>query len=327
MIKAISNKITHLKELIEYQIFQERYPLLHFFYRRYGKGKNAIGVVFMLHRVSKRIKGHIPNNEHLKVSPDFLEKVIIKYKRAGFSFISLNQLYNIINGKIKSDKPFVCFTMDDGYLDNYENAYPIFKKYQVPFAIFVATDFPDKKAVLWWYVIEDLILKSTEIQLSDGSKYTCATFQEKWNTFRYLREKILLLNQQNIAKELNELFINYHLDWYSPIQTLSMDWEQVEKLAQEPLCTIGGHTVSHVALNKLSMEVLDSEITNGMNIIKSHIGYEPEYFAYPYGSEKENSEREYLYIKESNIKMAFISYDGFVYSDCQLEKVPRFMLK
>ena len=327
MIKAISNKTTHLKDLIEYHFFQERYPLLHFFYRRYGKGRNAIGVVFMLHRVSKRIKGHIPNNEHLKVSPDLLEKVIIKYKRAGFSFISLNQLYNIINGKIKSDKPFVCFTMDDGYLDNYENAYPIFKKYQVPFAIFVATDFPDKKAVLWWYVIEDLILKSTEIQLSDGSKYACGTFQEKWNTFRYLREKILLLNQLNIVKELNELFINYHLDWYSPIQTLSMNWEQVEELAQEPLCTIGGHTVSHVALNKLTMEDLDNEITNGIEIIESHTGYKAAYFAYPYGSEKENGEREYDYIKNSHIKMAFISYGSFVYTNSQLEQVPRFMLK
>ena len=34
-----------------------------------------------------------------------------------------------------------------------------------------------------------------------------------------------------------------------------------------------------------------------------------------------------MLIKESDIKMAFISYDGFVYSDCQLEKVPRFMLQ
>ena len=84
--------------------------------------------------------------------------------------------------------------MDDGYLDNYENAYPIFKKHQIPFAIFVATDFPDKKAVLWWYVIEELILNSTEIQLSDGSQYTCETFQEKWDTFRYIREKVLLLD-------------------------------------------------------------------------------------------------------------------------------------
>ena len=194
----------HVKEMLEYIVFQERYPLLNYFYRQYGKGKNAKGVVFMLHRVSERINGHLPNNEHLKISSDFLEKVIVKYKDAGFSFLSLDQLYDVITGKSNIDKPFVCFTMDDGYLDNYENAYPIFKKHNIPFAIFIATDFPNKKAILWWYVIEDLILNSKEIHLSDGSKYNCSTFQEKWNTFRYIREKVLMLDQQNIVNKLNE---------------------------------------------------------------------------------------------------------------------------
>ena len=327
MIKAINDKITHLKNLIEYNLFQERYPLLNNYYRLYGKGKNARGVVFMLHRVSARIHGHLPNNEDLKISPEFLEHVIVKYKNAGFAFLSLDQLYNVLSGKKNISKPFICFTIDDGYLDNFENAYPIFKKYQVPFAIFVATDFPDKKAILWWYVIEDLILNSTEIELSDGSKYTCKTFQEKWDTFRYIREKVLLLNQSNIVNELNELFSNYQLDWLDPIQSLSMNWEQVKILTQEPLCTIGGHTVSHVALNKLSMEDLDREISNGMIMIKSHTGYEPEYFAYPYGSEKENGEREYRYIKKSDIKMAFISHGDFIYPNSRLEQVPRYMLK
>ena len=31
--------------------------------------------------------------------------------------------------------------------------------------------------------------------------------------------------------------------------------------------------------------------------------------------------------KKSDIKMAFISYGDFVYPDCQLEQVSRFMLK
>ena len=327
MVKALYHKMAHLKDVIEYHVLQERYPLLNYFYRHHGKGKNAKGVVFMLHRVSERIDGNLPNNEHLKISPAFLEKVIVKYKKAGFSFLSLDQLYEIISGKSNIGKPFVCFTMDDGYLDNYENAYPIFKKHQVPFAIFVATDFPDKKAVLWWYVIEKLIMNSAEIELSDGSKYICETFQEKWDTFRYIREKVLLLNPRNLVNELNELFANYNLDWYTPIQTLSMNWEQIKKLTQEPLCTIGGHTVSHVALNKLSMEDMDSEITKGINIILSHTGYKTRYFAYPYGSEKENGEREFNYIRNSNFKMAFISYGGFVIPDCQLEQVPRFMLK
>ena len=327
MIKAICNKLTHLEEWIKYHLFQERYPLLNHLYRQYGKGKKANGVVFMLHRVSKRTDGHLPNNEHLKVSPEFLEKVIVKYQKAGFSFLSLDQLYDVISGKSIICKPFVCFTMDDGYLDNYEIAYPIFKKYQIPFAIFVATDFPDKKAVLWWYTIEELILNSTEIQLSDGSTYSCKSFQEKWDTFRYIREKVLRLNQSHIVDELNDLFANYHLDWYAPVQSLSMNWEQVKNLTHEPLCTIGSHTVSHVALNKLSLKELDNEITNGINLIKSHTGYKPVYFAYPYGSVKENGEREFQYIRNSNIKMAFISYGDFIYPNSQIEQVPRFMLK
>ena len=319
--------MTHLKDLIEYNLFQERYPLLKNYYRKYGKGKNAMGVVFMLHRVCERIHGHLPNNEDLKISPKFLEHVIVKYKNTGFEFLSLDQLYEVLSGKKCICKPFVCFTIDDGYLDNFENAYPIFKKHQVPFAIFVATDFPDKKAILWWYVIEELILNSTEVLLSDGSKYTCKTFQEKWDTFRYIREKVLLLNQNNLFNELNKLFTKYQLDWLAPIQNLSMNWEQIKALTLEPLCTIGGHTVSHVALNQLSMEELDSEITNGMLIIKSHTGHLPEYFAYPYGSEKENGEREYHYIKKSDIKMAFISSGDFINKYSQLEQVPRYMLK
>ena len=327
MIKGTCSKIAHLIKTIEYYFFQERYPMLNYFYRRYGKGKKANGVVFMLHRVSERIDGHLPNNEHLKVSPSFLENVIVKYKKAGFTFLSLDQLYDIISEKKDIHKPFVCFTMDDGYLDNYENAYPIFKKYNIPFAIFVSTDFPDRKAVLWWYVIEELILKSSEIHLSDGSKYICKTFQEKWDVFRILRKIVLLLNQTNLVNNLNELFADYNLDWYSPIQDLSMTWEQVNNLTKEPLCTIGSHTVSHVALNRLSFKELESEIQNGINIIKSQTNYNPAYFAYPYGSSKENGEREYHYLRNSDIKMAFISDGGLVYPNSTLEHVQRFMLK
>ena len=106
-----------------------------------------------------------------------------------------------------------------------------------------------------------------------------------------------------------------------------MTWEQVNNLTKEPLCTIGSHTVSHVALNRLSFKELESEIQNGINIIKSQTNYNPAYFAYPYGSSKENGEREYHYLRKSDIKMAFISDGGLVYPHSTLEHVQRFMLK
>src|SRR6185369_6522094 len=39
----------------------------------------------------------------------------------------------------RTDKPLVCVTFDDGYLDNYLNAAPILLRNQVPAAFFVST--------------------------------------------------------------------------------------------------------------------------------------------------------------------------------------------
>ena len=43
--------------------------------------------------------------------------------------------------------------------------------------------------------------------------------------------------------------------------------------------------------------------------------------------DREHGEREYNYIRKSDIKMAFVSYGGVVYTESQLEQIPRFMLK
>ena len=128
--------------------------------RKKAMNKGALGVVLMLHRVAEYNKSRLVPNEDLKVSPAFLQKTIDKYKKAGFTFLSLDEVYDVIKEKNKIEKPFVAFTLDDGYLDNYTTAYPIFKRNNVPFCIFVATDFPDKRAILWWISIENLILSN-----------------------------------------------------------------------------------------------------------------------------------------------------------------------
>lgn len=58
--------------------------------------------------------------------------------RRHFRVISLLELLqmNIIP---RSDRPFVCVTFDDGYLDNYLNAFPILLRNQIPATFFVST--------------------------------------------------------------------------------------------------------------------------------------------------------------------------------------------
>lgn len=289
----------------------------------------ALGVILMLHRIAEHDKSRLIPNEDLKVSPKFLQKTIDKYRKAGFVFLSLDEVYNVVTGKKKTEKPFVSFTLDDGYLDNYTTAYPIFKRNNVPFCIFVATDFPDRKAILWWITIEDLILSNEKIELSDGSTYVCKTYQQKWDTFRLLREKILGLDQQQLLPSLQALFSNYDIDWLAPVSKMAMQWENIAELGREPLCTIGGHTMSHPAFIPLSLEDIKTEIDGGIKKLHAVIDYDIHHFAYPYGSIEEDGLREYEFLKSFPFRTAFVSFGDAITRDDQnkLTHLPRFMLK
>lgn len=59
----------------------------------------------------------------------------------------------------------IILTFDDGYLDNYENAFPTLKEYQVPATFFVITDFVDQKkpGYMTWDQLEELAIEGMEI--------------------------------------------------------------------------------------------------------------------------------------------------------------------
>lgn len=312
MKKGNISKIKHqIESFYRKRIVCENYPMLTPISRKEWQKRGAIGLVYMLHHVTEKKLNGIPTNEDLKVSPAFLESIILAYKAKGFDFFSLDELSVNLSSSQKTMHPFISFTIDDGYLDNYTNALPIFERYHVPFAIFVATDFIDQKAVLWWDVLEELVLHNDIINYNKQS-FSCHTFQEKWDTFRIIREDILKYDQNQFMGTLQKAFPDYNIDWLKPIREKAMTWDQIKKISQHPLCTIGGHTVSHPALNQLSDDDFRQEVRIGIEKLESVTGQKINHFAYPYGSPNEIGEREYHLINEFNFKTAFIAYGGCI---------------
>ena len=309
---GIIDKIRHKFENFYWQkIVKNQYPMLTSLSRNRLSREGALGLVYMLHHITEKNPNGIPTNEDLKVSPQFLENIIIKYKKQGFSFVSLDELSEIIDSDKTPEHPFIAFTIDDGYLDNYTEALPVFERQQVPFAIFVATDFIDQKAILWWDILESLILRNDSIRIREN-EYRCRTFQEKWDVFRILREIILCLDPKKLKEALDEFFSYYSIDWYEPIRRQAMNWEQVKTISQHPLCTIGGHTVSHTVLNQLNEKEFHQEVSGGIEKLQAAIGKPIHHFAYPYGSPDEIGEREYQLISEFGFKTVFSSYGGCI---------------
>lgn len=311
LVEKIQNKV---HTFYRQHIVREQYPMLTSLSRKEWQEKGALGVVYMLHHITPKNTKGIPTNEDLKVSPAFLEYIIQKYKKSNFHFISLDDLVEIIKLDAVPQEPFVMFTIDDGYADNYTQALPIFEKYEVPFSIFIATDFINHNSILWWDILEDLIIQNTTIHFSNNI-YSTNSFQKKWNVFRIIREAILKYDQGNLLKELQDAFSHYTIDWYAPVKKQALSWEQIKELSNHPLCTIGGHTVSHPALNKLSETDFLREVSDGITILKEETGHDISHFAYPYGSPSEIGERECQLIKKFDFKTVFSSYGGCITID------------
>lgn len=78
-----------------------------------------------------------PLKSKLGVSPSSFEKQMRFLRRHNYNIITLEELVNLIAGENKIPRKTVAITFDDGYLDNYTNAYPVLKKYNIPATIFV----------------------------------------------------------------------------------------------------------------------------------------------------------------------------------------------
>lgn len=294
------------------------------FLRQYYSG---VATIFMLHRVDHIDKKKLFANENMKISPEFLEKFILEAKQYGYEFISLDQLKQLLSGNKNTHKKLV-ITMDDGYVDNFTQAYPIFKKHQIPFTVYITTSFPEQNAILWWYVLEDLLHAHSHIDLSDGSHYTYSNADEKNKAFLNIRKKILNLDQINLLNNLNQLFSKYKIDWKGKTQELAMSWEQIKLLSQDSLATIGGHTKNHYAFNKISNDLIQQEINDANALIHKHTGKIVEHFAFPFGSIHEVEHKQIEWVKTFDFKTVVTTRRGNIFKQHKdyLYCLPRVML-
>jgi peptidoglycan/xylan/chitin deacetylase (PgdA/CDA1 family) len=265
------------------------------------------GYILMLHRVCPPVsRTRLEDNAGMEMTPDKLEAVIRFFRNRDYEFISLDQLAERLSNR-KNKRKFVVFTFDDGYADNYLHAYPVFKKHQVPFTIYITTSFPDREAILWWYLLEDLLLEKDSIVIKTDTgeqEFKCSSREEKEKTFRDLRAIIMNASPNHYRETVTGIFAPYGIDMYRETAELTLSWDQVARLSRDPLVTIGAHTVNHYTLSKLSPAEVKKEILESKQSLESHLGKEVQHFAYPYGGREEAGKREFDLAKECGFKTA-----------------------
>ncbi len=276
----------------------------------------GIGSILMLHQVRPARPDLFQPNRLLEVTPEFLERVIRRLKRSRTQFISMDEVHRRMTEGDFSNR-FVAVTFDDGYRDTLEYAYPILKKYDVPFTVYVATSFADRIGEMWWLALEQVIANNelVGIRIDNSDRwFECRNVASKYAAFdhiySWLRE---LKTEDELRHFMRELAARHRVDMTAICGELCMDWPQIVKLATDPLVTIGAHTVNHVILAKVGEAALRAELQNSRAVIEAAIGARPQHLAYPVGDAAAAGPREFKIAAELGFKTAVTTRQGVVF--------------
>lgn len=279
----------------------------------------GLGGILMFHRVQDLPDDGFYPNRNLTVTPAFLEAVLDFLDEAGLEVVSLDEVHRRLTEGYDGDRRFVALTFDDGFVDNYTTAYPILKRRNLPFTIYVATGLIDNTLDMWWVILETVIAKEDHITVDLGGEvreFDCSSDLRKLAAYRTLADKLATEVSEDEQRRFTRDFAQrYGVDIAALCAAEGMNWDQVRELAADPLVTIGGHTEKHHALARLDEGAMRADVERGSARLAEMLGAAPRHFAYPYGMPFVAGAREFEALQDMGYKTAVTTRPGVLFPE------------
>lgn len=218
-------------------------------------------------------------------------------------------------------------TFDDGWLDNYTDAFPLLKKYRVPATIFLATGFVDRGKIFWPEEICCYLDRSMGDMLTfDSAPPSYVRFSEEISRYSqgiretFFNRSIEILKRYSPGER--EEILGYLRDMFKtdPMLRQILSWDEAREMLSSGLVRFGAHTVNHEILDQVPLQKVRDEISASREAIERRLGGKVRSFAYPNGNHN-NSIR--MVLKESGFDAAVTTRKGYLSTGTPLMEVPR----
>ncbi|MCC7254158.1 polysaccharide deacetylase family protein [Hyphomicrobium sp.] len=285
------------------------------------------GVIFTLHNVRPEPPEPFAPNRILKVTPEFLETAIESVRGAGYDIVSLDEAARRMS--VAAPAPFACFTFDDGYRDNRDYAYPVFKRHGLPFAIYVPTVYADGEGDLWWFVLEQAIRKADQLRVVLGGverRFETRTTEQKDAAFDAIYWTLRAGPEIELRATVRKIADAAGYDPSRLCRDLIMDWDELRALAADPLVTIGAHTRRHFAVAQLSEDEARAEIAESVARIERELGRPCRHFSFPYGDAGSAGPRDFAIARSLGLATAVTTQKDVLRARNALTGLPRISL-
>lgn len=285
--------------------------------------------VLMYHRVLSSV-GQVPHHVQpgMFVTAATFEKQI-SYLRDTFEIIFLDDLVAKARKGERIGR-YCALTFDDGWGDNYSEAFPLLKKYDVPATIFLSTGFVGTQRTFWVEEISSCLACLHAGSLAgDQGPPSFARFVgevsglKRMDLETFLEGSIELLKKKSPhdREEIVTHLKGYLCSEHAPRQMLS--WEEVREMSHSGLVRFGAHTVNHELLDQLPLQMARDEIYLSRQEIEQRLEQKVTTFAYPNGNHSKAVQR---ILVEGGLDAAVTTRKGFLEHGMSFLEIPRIAL-
>ena len=210
----------------------------------------------------------------------------------------------------------VAITFDDGYQDNYLNAFPILQRYDLPATIFLTTGSLDSREPLWFELLAQALKKteqeSIDLEIDIPRRFWTRTQAERLDANGKIYALLRALPDAERQHWLYEILKGLGAEGSGDRGNRMLTWDQV-RLMKKDRIDFGGHTVSHPFMSKVTREQAAFEVGQCKHRIEEELQSPVETFAYPSGREEDFGQWNEQIIRNAGYRAALTTIWGMNY--------------
>jgi len=230
-----------------------------------------------------------------------------------FPILSLPEAVDIAHGRAKPSRPSILITFDDGYRDNYVEAFPLLRKHRVSATFFLPTAFVGSHSLPWWDEIAYMVkqAKGSRLKLTypEPEEFDLTSPDRLTAVFDVLRafKRATAVDTERFLQELEAASGVERPGDHS--ERCFMTWDEAREMQAAGMC-FGSHTHTHEILGRIPYERQVEELRTSRRILETELGRTIDTLAYPRGRMSSFSEETFAALRETNYTTAFSFYSG-----------------
>ena len=221
----------------------------------------------------------------------------VSYLNNHYSLVSLSAIANSLTGGKSLPPRTAAITIDDGFKDAYDIAFPILKRHSAPATVFVITDFLDGKTWLWTdklrYLTQHLLPGPITLKVHDREcKFDLNGESSRLSAATKVNEILKKLPSRAKDTAIAELAsgVNVEIPPTPPAEYAPMSWQQAIEMDSSGV-EIGSHTVTHPILPNVEDEELRWELSTSRSRLETVLNHSVQLFCYPNGNHDSRTRR------------------------------------